>query len=204
MIIEMKAILTTIFFFISFSTVAQAAFLYEPLSDFDVKKLTDIQNETIYGILDGAPHTFTFSVREKMTLSIQVSVSEKEEDKDVSLILVKQEKRGVSEVGRMSGKNSEWIKEYSPTLAVTFIEGSELVYALDAGVYKIEVSSPNNDRGYRLVLGKGKPSFFSEIFTARKVFGLSVFSSIFSSYIVSFLLIVFGFIGYRKYKKYVS
>lgn len=204
MIVEMKTIFATLLFFVSFSSVTQAAFLHEPARVFDIPVLTNVTAETIYGTLSGFPHTFIFTAIEETPFSMQVSMLGKEEFRDVSLILVKEEKRGVSEVGRLEGKKSEWIQDYNFARAVTFAEGSELTYVLEPGTYKFEVSSPENNRGYRLVLGEGDSSVFKELSMTREAFGISPLSLVFSPYVFIFLLAGL-FIGYRKYKKkYVS
>ena len=200
MIVEMKTVLATLLFFVSFSGFAQAAFLHEPVRVSDVPVLTSVAGETIYGRLADFPHTFTFTMAEETPFSMQVSMSGKEVIKDVSLILVKQEKRGVSEVGRLEGKNTEWKESYNIARAITFAEGSELEYMLEPGTYKFEVSSPENNRGYRLVIGEGDASIFKELSMIRTVFGVSTFGMIFSPYVFIFLLGLL-FIGYRMYKK---
>jgi len=204
MIVEMKTVLATLLFFVSFSGVTQAAFLHEPVRVSDVPVLTTVAGETIYGTLAGFPHTFTFTTTEETPFSMQVSMSGKAEINDVSLILVKQEKRGVSEVGRLEGKKAEWVDAYNITRAITFAEGPKLEYVLEPGTYKFEVSSPENSRGYRLVIGEGDSSVFKELSMARDVFDVSTFSIVLSPYVFVFLFFVL-FTSYRMYKKkYVS
>jgi len=201
----MKFLLSLMIAFVSFSATTHAAFIHEPAAVIDVPVLTNFTDETIYGTLSGFPHTFSFTTLQEVPFSMQVSMSEKEESRDVSLILVKEEKRGVSEVGRLDGKKSEWVENYNIARAVTFVEGSALSYTLEPGTYKFEVSSPENNKGYRLILGEGDSSVFKELAMVRSVFGLSSFSIVFSPYIFIVFFLGAVFIGYRKYKKkYVS
>jgi len=202
----MRLLLTSLLLFVSISGVSQAAFLHEPLRAVELPVLTTFEHETIYGVLAGFPHTFTFTTLEEVPFSMQVAMSEAEENQDVSLILVKEEKRGVSEVGRLDGKISEWILNYDIARAITWAEGSKLTYTLEPGTYKFEISSPENNRGYRLVLGAGDPTIYSELSMVRTVFGAGSLSMLLSPYVFGFILIpTILYFWYRNSKKkYVS
>jgi len=177
--------------------MTQAAFLHEPRNVSEIPKLETISGETIYGTLASFPHTFTFFVTEETPFSALVSMDSAEEAHDVSFLLVKEEKRGVSEVGRLYGKEITWTKKYDVWRAVTFTQGEEFSATLEPGVYKLEVSSPNNDRGYRLVLGEGDSAVLKELSLTRRSFKVHPLSIFLSPFIL--IPLIFGLL-YGTYR----
>jgi hypothetical protein len=108
-----------------------------------------------FGRLEDFPHPYSFEVLKEQQFSASVFVpDEPQYANDVSLILVKAEKRGVSEVGRTSAKEATWQRERSVLFAETFRNGGTLSGALQPGSYIMEVSSPNNEGKYRLLWGQ--------------------------------------------------
>ena len=203
MIVRMKFLVALLLFFTS-ATASHAAFLYEQEVPSEVLELESIQGETIYGRLDNGPHTFTFAVTEDTQLSVQVSMKPGTKKDDVSLILVKEETRGVSEVGRVDAKKVSWKKKYSIWKATSFLFGEKIEYSLDPGIYKLEVSSPENNKGYRLELGKGDGSLYKELFIVRNVFDIGRWGVIFSPLFFVPILLIVGIVIHRKRKRYVS
>ncbi len=199
-----KILLFTLFLFGFNVALVQAAYITQQESTFDIPTLKSVTSETIYGNLSGFPHTFTFAVSEETPFSMQVSMYAGDETKDVSLILIKQEKRGVSEVGRVSGKDVLWSAEYDIWRAISFAYAPKQSYTLQPGTYRLEVSSPENNRAYRLLLGDGDSSLPKEIFTVRKVFAVSPWSALLSPFVFGFIALTLGLLYYRKKKKYVS
>jgi len=181
-----------------------AAELSEPKRVSDILPLKDIsQGATLYGTLENFPHTYAFLVSDDATpFSMQVSMHAKEDLRDVSLIVIREEKRGVSEIGRVTGKDSPWEDSYDVVRAVTFAEGEIAEYMLESGLYRMEVSSPSNNRGYRLIVNGGDPTVFKEIFIVREAFAMSVWSVIFSPYILAFIVLLAGILVYRKRNKH--
>jgi hypothetical protein len=196
-------ILCMILFFFSCVPVTQAAFLYEPGNAKEVLALEDISQQTIYGKLSGFPHTFTFVVAEDTPFRAQVSIGNGELLQEVSFILIKQEKRGVSEIGRLSGIRATSPKDYDLWRAVTFVQSEEFVRTLEAGVYTLELSSPENNRGYRLILGEGDQSPVKELSYARSVFDINRFSILLVPYVLVSLGVGLFFMvrWYRRSRK---
>jgi len=177
--------------------MTQAAFLHEPTNVSDVPKIETVLGETIYGKLTDFPHTFTFFISEETPFSARVSMDSTEPVHDVSFILVKQEKRGVSEVGRLTGKNTAWTKHYDLWRAVAFMEGEVFTTTLEQGIYKFEISSPENNRGYRLLLGEGDSQTFKEMSLVRRVFDVHSLSILLSPFVLMPLTIGLFFIARR-------
>jgi hypothetical protein len=188
-------------FFLATASSVQAAFLYQQEIPAEKYELTDIAGETIYGVLDNAPHTFTFAVTETTPFSMQVAMSPHLKIHDVSLILVKQEKRGVSEIGRSDTSQEQWQPKYDFLRALVLLWGQKQEYLLQPGIYTFEVSSPENNRGYRLVIGKGDTSLYKELRYARTVFEVDLLSILFSPLIFVPILAVLGAVLYIRRNK---
>lgn len=137
-----------------------------------------------FGKLKGFPHTYEFVVGNALPFKATVFVHDSEvQATDASLIVVKEEKRGVSEVGRTKGKNEAWGQEYDSVLVESFKNGGYIESELQPGVYRLEVSSPNNDAAYRLVIGTDKVSrgYFENIgvlFEVKSLLGSSKLSTL--------------------------
>ncbi len=116
-----------------------------------------LKTQEFFGRLGGYPHTFEFTITEDTLFSASIFVPDRAVQKnDISIIVVKEERRGVSEVGRTVIKDQSWEQTYDAMLAETFRSGGNIKSQLQSGVYRLEVSSPNNEGKYRVVLGTGK------------------------------------------------
>lgn len=161
------------------------------------------QAETYYGTMTGFPHTYEFVVREPLEFSALVSSAVGSNGGDsLSLIIVKEEKRGVSEVGRVRGDAATWTSVFDSALAVSMRQGTPLSATLETGVYRLEVSSPDNMIPYQLTLNGGGPTSYGELVTVRKTFNLGYLSILFAWRIyLPLLMLIAGFAVYRYKKK---
>jgi hypothetical protein len=165
--------------------------------------------QEVFGTLTNYPHTFDFSLSEKLDFKASVFVHEKEGQKnDVSIILVKKERRGVSEVGRTSIKDSSWESQFDPILVERFREGGVIAASLEAGEYTLEVSAPNNDGAYRLRIGEGvHRGYFDNLralFEIKELYGSSPFSVILSPLLyvpILILLMILGIFFYFRLRR---
>jgi len=200
--ITKKIILAVLVLFSVNMQYATAGYIMQPDTVFDISEIEHIQGETIYGTLADFPHTFSFSVTQDISFSMQAYMDAKSTVNDVSLILIKQEKRGVSEVGRVTGKDTVWSDIYDIWNAITFTQSEKKTYMLTPGMYRMEVSAPENNRSYRVILGEGKSSFLKEPFLARKIFSGSMWSIFMTPLAVIVLIVVIllfrAFIYLRK------
>jgi hypothetical protein len=173
-----------------------------------VLPLTEVgESQEFFGRLNDFPHTFEFEVKEKLPYKAHVFVTDDILQKnDVSIIIVKAERRGVSEVGRTKTKESTWESVRSTLYAERFRSGGTLEGSLEPGWYKLEVSAPNNDALYRLVWGTETVSrgYFGNVralFEVKVFLGHSLFGTIFSPLIYVPLVLALGAVGFFYYRK---
>jgi hypothetical protein len=147
-------ILLCVILFLPFLAMA-ASVVSSPEKASEVLQIEQIEvPQEYFGKLKGFPHTYEFAVGQTLPFKASVSVHDSEaQATDASLIVIKEEKRGVSEVGRTKGKNEAWGSEHDAMLIESFKNGGFIESELKPGVYRLEVSSPNNDATYRLVIG---------------------------------------------------
>ena len=203
------------FFLFAFVCVPILAFAYSSVvatfaNQAIVLPIADVKkSQEFFGKLDNFPHIFEFEVREKQVYKAEVSVPDSSKQKnDVALIVVKAERRGVTEIGRTTAEKDTWTSEYNTMYAESLRKGGKLEGTLEKGWYKIEVSSPNNIGAYRLVWGTGKISrgYFANVqalFEVKGLLGHSKFGVLRSPLIYIPLLILLlcgGFFWYRKRK----
>jgi hypothetical protein len=152
----LKRISTLIFVsFFPFWVLAYTSVIAEPQNQAVVLPIKDPEHsQEFFGVLTDFPHTFSFEVKEPGTFKAEVFVNDADGQKnDASIIIVKEERRGVSEIGRTVITQQSWFSTYDKMFAESFRTGGALTGELQKGRYKLEVSAPNNDALYRLVLG---------------------------------------------------
>ncbi len=160
-----------------------------------------------FGRLTGFPHTYRFEVTQEQSYSAQIFVPASPEYKtDVSVILVKEEKRGVTEKGRTFVKEASWAELRNARLSETFKDGGVLTGTLTPGTYILEVSSPNNDGVYRLLWGEGRlsSSYFAQVralFAVKAFLGHTSLGVLFSPLIYLPLVLILSVIGFLYYRK---
>lgn len=115
-------------------------------------------NETYYGELGGWPHTFNFYLTESTPLTYTLAV--RPGAKPVTLLLVREENRGVSEVSRLAGANVTWRSTRDARLSLTIEQAESLQTTLTPGSYKLEISNPENQGRYQLAVGTGSSGGF--------------------------------------------
>jgi hypothetical protein len=162
-----------------------------------------------FGRLDDYPHTFEFEIAQTMPFKAAIFVPDWEVQKnDISIIIIKEERRGVSEVGRTRIKEQSWDTVRDLKFVETFRSGGYLEGTLEPGVYRLEVSSPNNEGKYRVVWGTKKVdrNYFDDVralFEVKSFLNTSTWSVVLSPliYIPLFLLIGIAVYIVRKRKK---
>ena len=160
-----------------FPAVAAAATFVEPTNSSDVQVIEYHESgQYYYGELKGFPHTYQFVVEEPVQMSAEVLVRDRTST-NTSIIIIKEERRGVSEVDRRTGKDVSWEREKESVSNLRFWQTPELATELAPGVYRLEVSSPNNSGRYLLSLGTGSPEYsyfeqFSLAFSLHRYFGI--------------------------------
>lgn len=197
--------------FLPLCVFASTSVIAEPQNQAVVLPIENSKDaQEFFGSLHDFPHTFAFEVKETQQFKAEIFVGDtKVQKNDVSIIIVKQERRGVSEVGRTVIANHSWQITPDRMLAESFRNGGALDTKLQPGKYRLEVSSPNNEGIYRLVLGTDKVhrGYFANVgalFAVKTLFGHSKFGTLLSPliYIPFILLLCAGglFFIYKKRK----
>ena len=138
------------------STEAYNSSINEPALPYEIFSIeTDIEEQSEYlGELKGDPHMYEFTLDEGSTLSLELRQA-KDSSIPFNIIVIKEntDKKGVAEVGRLKGANLEW-KEFSDSvLGIKLNQGEVFEKEIDKGVYRVEVSTPDNFGKYMLVMG---------------------------------------------------
>jgi hypothetical protein len=179
---SMPALIITLLF-LPFVAWADRDIVVEPQKASDVLTL-DPSSADLFGKLDGFPHTFEFDVTQALPLKAIVFVHDTEDQKnDASIIVVKKERRGVSEIGRTKAKEASWTASKDAVLVESFRQGGALEASLEPGSYILEVSSPNNDAKYRLAIGNPHRGYFENIkalFQVKRLYDTSYLSAVLS------------------------
>ncbi len=126
----------------------------ETLSD-----ITQIADPTLaqgfFGALDGLPETYEIHATETFTLYTHIRTPDLPANTNtVAGIIVKEQRRGVSEVTRMHATDASWDVVYDTLTGNTYREGATFEQELGPGVYRIEVHTPDNAEKYVLMVGK--------------------------------------------------
>lgn len=198
MCIYMRPLIVTILL-LPLLAFAYTSVIANPINDKIVLPISDpVVPQEFFGKLEGFPHTFQFRVDQTMTLAAYIGVPDNEVQKnDISIIVIQEERRGVSEIGRTRVKEESWPSTRDSMLAETFRNGGQISAPLEQGVYRLEVSSPDNIGIYRLELGtedksRGYLENVRVLFEVKKLLGSSVFTIFLSPLIYVPLLLIFA------------
>ena len=188
------AVLLTVPFFIFFAPIV-SAFEAVPVSPRIPYEAITIDARiammrSYLGELTGDPHMYEFTIGESQTIALKI----KQRDGELlplSVIIVKarDNDRGVREIGRVSGQAStSWQSVYDGVLGIPLIEGGAFTADLEAGVYRVEVSTPENIGKYLLAIGTedSESSYFASVaavYRTQHFFDYSPFRILRSSYI---------------------
>ncbi len=171
-------------------------------------------SQAFYGEMNGFPHTFQIVAKEPFQLFAHILVPDIDASKNnISGIIIKERSGGgrVTEVARLLAKDSSWVSDYEPFGGDSYREGPQFETTLEAGVYRVEVHTPDNLEKYVLVVGKREEmtiGYFELIGRLAKVkvfFGKPKIFVAQSPYVYVPLLVLLSGIGYwyvRRYRKY--
>lgn len=132
----------------------------EQPSPFEITNLEGVSTERWFvGQLEDFPETFEFELTEPTVFKAQVMVPAGTPDAErTSLITIKEVARGVEEVMRRTARSETWESFTDPVSGLEFIESNYYEDRLEPGVYRIEVSNPDNAGYYVLKLGNEEAS----------------------------------------------
>lgn len=112
-------------------------------------------SQALYGTLEKYPHMFEFAVSQPVDFFAEILVPDLESlQNNVSGILLRVNLNGsVSEVARLRAREASWESFYEPFGGDHYRRGSSYRGVLDPGLYRIEVSTPDNIGKYVLAVG---------------------------------------------------
>ena len=110
-------------------------------------------DQTLYGTLQDFPHTFSFVVSTETP--VRYTLATRSDGEPVSLLLVKEARRGVDEVVRQNGQAVNWEATRDRRLGLALQAAPALTATLQPGRYRLEVSNPLNQGQYQLAIGEG-------------------------------------------------
>lgn len=157
-----RVILSIALLYIPFVSYAHVPLIVEQTSLHDIGAIVDPElSQAFYGAMNGFPHTYEIRTTEPIHLFVEVLVPDISTSKNtVSGIIIKETGQGgrVKEVARLPAKTATWESFYEPFGGDSYRRGSSFEADVEPGVYRIEVSTPDNDTKYVLVIGKREDS----------------------------------------------
>lgn len=168
-------------------------------SPFELTTIEDVEAERWFvGRLNDFPHTYEFSLDAPATLSLRVMVPPSADKSELaSLIVIREVTRGVEEVARRTAENEVWDEYQDPVSRVTLQASPSLQAELSAGVYRVEVSNPDNYGVYVLAWGsEDHTGYLGKIYNAvklRSLLEVPVVGVVQSKYVYMPLLIMMSF-----------
>ncbi len=175
--------------------------------------IEDLGQKVLLGSLEEFPVMYELKVSATTTLTTQLAQVYEGDSVPVpfSLLIVSQNPAdgGVTEVARIMPQESEWLKEKDSVLGISFWESPIVNTEIGKGIYRLEVSTPNNQGKYSLMIGEntdnvGYLSRLQQIYTTQSFFDYYPFRLIYSSYIyypLGIILLFYGFYRVRKYRR---
>ncbi len=137
---------------------AHVPYLISQTSLHDITQIEDPHiSKAYYGTLEGFPHTYEIISTEPFLLFAEILIPDIHESEPiVSGIVIREVGTSgrVSEVDRLLATESEWNSFYEPFGGDSYRRGASILKEVEAGIYRIEVTTPNNDEKYVLVVGK--------------------------------------------------
>lgn len=122
--------------------------------DFIVVDVTGT-NEVYTGTQIGFPHVYQLPVEATTTLAITLKEPAVEgAARHTSLIVVKEDRKSVLEVARVSLSPAGWVREHDWVSMSAFYSAGTRTVTLSPGVYRVEASSPTNTGSYHLTFGE--------------------------------------------------
>ena len=151
----------------------------------------NIETKTEYlGELIGDPQMYEFIISATTTLKLRLSQLETETPIPFSLITVRKNDKndGVSEVGRLLAKDIIQESILDKVLGLTILNSQVYEAEIGSGIYRVEVSTPDNFGSYMLTVGDVpvEVDYFetlSDVRSIQKFFQKSIFTLLKSSYV---------------------
>ena len=209
----------SIFFTLSFVvflpiTNAFQAFEESVPTQYEVITIQNAETEQlILGELTDAPEMFEIFSETPFTLTAEIRAIPNTSGATLpqlsGIIIRQKEIRGVEEVARLNASDALWTVVTDPDSGLVYQAGSYFSESVEAGTYRIEVSNPNNQGKYLLMIGNQKDElgYFASLANIKKVYAFYDLSSIrmisspYVHYPLGILLIVCSLVGTWYYRR---
>lgn len=140
------------------------------------------------GTLEGYPIMYELIAEEPFTFTAEIAQAANRVQQPLTLLLVRQNDRGggVREIARMTVLPESWTRQRDSQLGLSFTTSPRIEEDVSAGIYRIEVSTPENTGDFMLRLGNAPESvgYLDQLAAVRQVqqwFGYGVLSMLLSS-----------------------
>lgn len=166
-----------------------------------VELLGDYQlNKTVLGELENAPEMYEIKIEATSTLAVELrAVPMAETESTFSGIIIRQkETRGIEEVARLEAREAKWNRLLDGQTGLPYLAGSFYSETVSPGTYRIEVSNPNNQGKYLLLIGTNndEEGYFASlraVITTYEFYGeskLKLFNSPYVHYPLGILILI--------------
>lgn len=149
--------------------------------------------QTIYGMLFGYPHMYEFSTIRTIRLEISLLVPEGALSRNnmTAIVLRVNDDGSVSEITRLKAKDALWKSVYEPFGGDWYRQGGSYGADLSPGLYRIEISTPDDIGKYVLKVGTKKEVTVGYFGLLRQCADIKMFFGV-SSYRVLVAPVVYG------------
>ena len=164
--VRMKSIIIALAFLFALPVAAFSPVVSEPSIPYEamiVENTDTFQERILLGDLEQFPDMYELAFDKASDITIQLKQRDTETLSPFSLLMVKVNEDGsVSEVFRHQTPVEEWSYINDMMLGFNLREDEAFVKSVDAGTYRLEVSTPINEGAYMLILGdeSTKDGFF--------------------------------------------
>ncbi len=210
----MRVLLFVVFFLVPSQLFAYVPTFMQPktVDDRPIVSQTGVLY-SFYGELQSFPHSFTVPLEEPSRLFVQIAIPDMVgSEKNKSLIIVKREQRGVSEVARIPFQDMQWTPMVDRSTGDSYLLGGSFDQQLEAGEYIIEVSTVENTGKYVLLVQKGDDAAVTErrgyfktladTYAVKRFFEKSPFAVLQSPfYYVPITVLLLGLLIYLLYRR---
>lgn len=150
-------------FVTTFSTAGAYTAVLEPVATpYEVVTINDdpMIERSILGELEGSPEMFeiTSDVEFTLTVEIRALIESATSPEFAGIIIRQKESRGVEEVARLWATDADWLRVVHKETGLPYYAGPFWSQVMPAGMYRIEVSTPENSGKYILVIGSQSDS----------------------------------------------
>jgi hypothetical protein len=206
-----KTLLLVVLMFAASYTYAHVPVIVEQDTVLDLVSITKPEvSKTFYGALTNFPHTYQIQADASFRLKAEILIPDIPEAKhNISGIIIREiEGSGrVEEIARLSAGEASWESFYEPFGGDTYLRGPSFDAEVGGGVYRIEVSTPDNVEKYVLSVGfleendLGYITLLQRIAAVKTFFNKSQFMVVQSPfvYVPLVLITLAGLFAYRRW-----